>query len=29
MPISPASASDEPLVLSKGCAIIGSRIPVP
>jgi hypothetical protein len=28
-PISPASASDEPLVLSKGCAIIGSRIPVP
>jgi hypothetical protein len=28
-PISPALASDEPLTLSKGCAIIGSRIPVP
>lgn len=27
-PISPALASDDPLVLSKGCAIIGSRIPV-
>ncbi|NQW62601.1 MAG: hypothetical protein HQ461_07210 [Deltaproteobacteria bacterium] len=28
-PISPALASGEPLALSKGCAIIGSRIPVP
>ena len=27
--ISPALASDEPLVLAKGCAIIGSRIPAP
>ena len=27
--ISPALASDDPLVLSKGCAIIGSRIPAP
>lgn len=26
--ISPALASDDPLVLSKGCGIIGSRIPV-
>jgi hypothetical protein len=29
MPISPALASDGSLALSKGCAIIGSRILVP